>query len=167
MPLLKRLLEICLCRRGPQDLPDSTFLLGLLTGLNVLVSFGLAGLETDLLQALLQALLAPAVMALFMLGLLSVSKRRHRFMQTFTAGIGCDALITALALPLVLVSLLLPDIRAVAGLLLLGLLVWELAVIGHILRQALDLSFMAGLGLALVYTVFNYRIMMTLFPPLT
>lgn len=166
MPLIRRFLAICLFRRGPQDLPASHFLLGAVVLVNVLISFCLAGLEADLPQALLQSLLAPAFLAIFLFGLLKFSKRPSRFLQTVTAGIGSDAVITVLAIPLVLLSLAIPDVRAYAGLLLFALMLWEMAVIGHIIRHAMDIPFMAGLGLALAYTALSFRIMMELFPPL-
>lgn len=166
MPLIQRFLAICLFRSGPQDLPSSPFLLGMVVLVNVLASAFLAGLETDLLQALLQSLLAPAFLAVFLFGLLKFSNRPSRFPQTVTAGIGADAVITVLAIPLVLLSLAIPDARAYVGLLLFALMLWEVAVIGHIVRHAMDIPFMAGLGLALAYTAVSYRIMMALFPPL-
>jgi hypothetical protein len=166
MPLFKIFLDICLFRRGPQDLPASGFLMGLTLLLNLLASIFLASLEVDLPQALLQSLVAPVFLALFVFGLLKFSQRPSRFTQTVTAGIGCDALITALAIPVVVVSLFLPDVRTAAGLLLFALMLWEMAVMGHIVRQAMEIPFMAGFGLALVYTAMSYRIMMAMFPPL-
>ncbi|MDD1649776.1 MAG: hypothetical protein LUO80_05210 [Methylococcaceae bacterium] len=164
MPLVKRFVDICLFRNGPQDLPASRFLLGLVIVLNVLVSVFLAGLEADLPQAMLQSLLAPALLAIFLFGLLKFSKHSNRYTQTLTAGIGGDALITVLAIPLVLISLAIPDARAYMGLLLFALMLWEMAVIGHIIRHAMEIPYMAGLGLALAYTALSYRIMMALFP---
>ena len=167
MPLLKLFLDICLFRRGPQDLPASSFLLGLTVGGNVLVSWLLAGLDGELLPALLQSLLAPAWLALFLWLLLMITQRPGRFIQTLTAAMGSDALITTVAIPLVLVSVAIPETRAVAGLLLFALMLWQMAVIGHIVRHALEIPYLTALGLALAYTALSYRIMMALFPPLT
>lgn len=167
MPLVKCFLDLCLFRSGPQDLPASRFLLSLVIILNVLVSVFLASLEGELSQAVLQSVLAPALLALFLFGLLKFSNHSSRYTQTVTAGIGGDALITVLAVPPVLLGLIIPDVRGYVGLLLFALMLWEIAVIGHIIRHAMDIPFMAGLGLALAYTALSYRIMMALFPPLT
>ena len=166
MPLLKVFIEICMFRKGPQDLPASRFLLGLTLFMNVLASVFLASLEVDLTRALLQSLVAPAILALFVYGLLTLFTRGNRFMQTLTAAMACDALITGLAIPLVFVSLAFPGMRTQAGLLLFGLMLWGIAVIGHIVRQALETPYLTGLILALTYTALSYRIMMALFPPM-
>ena len=39
MPIFRLFLAVCLFRKGPQDVPASGLLLGLLIGLNLLVSF--------------------------------------------------------------------------------------------------------------------------------
>lgn len=166
MLLFKAFIDICLFRKGPQDLPASRFLLGLALILNVLASLILAGLDVDLSRALLQSLTAPAVLTLFLFGLLVLFRRAGRFKQTLTAAIGCDALITLLAIPLVLVSLAFPATRTFAGLLIFALMLWGIAVTGHIVRQALETPYLAGLVLALAYTALSYRIMMALFPPM-
>lgn len=166
MPLLKVFIEICLFRKGPQDLPESDFLLGLTLFMNVLASVFLASLEVELTRALLQSLMAPAILALFIYGLLALFRRGNRCKQTLTAAVACDALITGLAIPLVFVSLVFPGMRTEAGLLLFGLMLWGTAVIGHIVRVALETPYMTGLVLALAYTVVSYRIMMALFPPM-
>jgi hypothetical protein len=103
----------------------------------------------------------------FILLVLTVTGKRDRGEQTLTAAVGCDAIITALGLPLVLASVALPGMQETASLLLLGLMLWEIAVFGHILRHALNLPYLAGLGVALAYTAISLRVMMALFPPLT
>ena len=91
-----------------------------------------------------------------------------RFPQSLIAALAADGMITALAIPLVFVSVALPEWQAAVSLLLLAMMLWELAVLGHIIQQAMDFPrYGPGLALAFVYTALSMRIMMGLFPPLT
>ncbi len=91
-----------------------------------------------------------------------------RFPQSLIAALAADGMITALAITLVLVSVALPEWQAAVSLLLLAMMLWELAVLGHIIQQAMDFPrYGPGFALAFVYTVLSMRIMMGLFPPLT
>ena len=167
MPLIKLFLDICFFRQGPQDVPRSRFLLGMVVSANLLFSIVLGLFEVDFPQALAQGLAALALLLTFILLALTVTGKRDRGEQTLTAAVGCDAIITALGLPLVMASVALPGMQETASLLLLGLMLWEIAVFGHILRHALDLPYLAGLGVALAYTAISLRVMMAWFPPLT
>ena len=167
MPLIKLFLDICFFHQGPQDVPRSRFLLGMAVGANLLFSIMLGSFEVDFPQAVTQGLAALALLLTFILLTLAVTGKRDRGEQTLTAAVGCDAIITALGLPLVMASVALPGMQETASLLLLGLMLWEIAVFGHILRHALDLPFLPGLGVALAYTAISLRVMMALFPPLT
>ena len=167
MPLIKLFLDICLFRQGPQDVPRSRFLLGIVAAANLLFSIVLGLFEVDFPQALIQGLAALALLLTFILVTLTVAGQRDRIEQTLTAAVGGDTLITALGLPLVIARVALPGLQNTASLLLLGLMLWEIAVFGHIIRHALNLPYLAGLGVALAYTAISLRVMMTLFPPLT
>lgn len=167
MPLIKLFLDICRFRLGPQDVPPrSGFLLGLVLALNALASLLLGLLEVDMATAGLQTLVALALLTAFIFASLRLSRHPGRFQQTLTAALGCDALITALALPLLAAGLLLPSVQVTVSLMLLATMLWEIAVIGHILRHALDLPYLAGLVASLVYTMLSLKVMATVFPAL-
>ena len=178
MPLIKLFLDICRFRLGPQDVPRSGFLLGLVLALNALASLLLGLLEVDMATAGLQTLVALALLTAFIFASLRLSRHPGRFQQTLTAALGCDALIrtsldadvvpliTALALPLLAAGLLLPSVQVTVSLMLLATMLWEIAVIGHILRHALDLPYLAGLVASLVYTMLSLKVMATVFPAL-
>jgi hypothetical protein len=61
----------------------------------------------------------------------------------------------------------LPDWQGFLSLLVTALMLWAIAVLGHILREALNLPYLAGFLLALAYTAGSLRIMMAWFPSLT
>lgn len=157
--LLRLYLDICLLRRGPQDVPASSPLmqftlavyaliglpkhLGGLAALSVFQSLWLTVVDLALLIGLCYA-------ALYWVGHLS------RFRQTLTALAGAGVVLSIVELPL---SVWLR--RAVEAersyelplMLAFGLLAWSLLIVGHILQHAFSISRGAGLVCALGYTI--------------
>lgn len=162
MPLIKLFLAICLFRKGPQDIPLSAVLLKLSLTIYAVVGLILTGLETGLPEAALQVLLEMGMMLGFVWISLKAAGKLPRLTQTMTAMLGTDALISSLAIPLLALLKGEPPIP-IAHLLLLSLTFWHIAVISHILRHALSQSLGLGIGLAIVYLVASYQIMMLLF----
>lgn len=168
MPIFKLFLDICLFRKGPQDIPLSGFLLVLTLMFTLSTSILLSWVEVEFFQAILQSLCATSLLVGFFFGMLRMAGKMTRFPQSLIAALAADGMITALAIPLVLVSVALPEWQAAVSLLLLAMMLWELAVLGHIIQQAMDFPrYGPGFALAFVYTVLSMRIMMGLFPPLT
>lgn len=152
--LFDLILDICLFRKGPQELPASWTLLWL-----CLAAYGLSGLLGLLvsmppLMAIFQSLVDIALLMGFTYGILAVMGRQARFVQTLTALAGAYTLLGLMALPLIFwmeqattedAAPMLPS------LLLLGLVGWSIAVMGHIWRHALSTSRGMGLLYALGY----------------
>lgn len=164
MPLIRLFLDIALFNKGPQDGPESRLLLLLAVLGNFAVGLGLSLMEIDWVDAVAQSVVGIALLAGFLWGALSLSSKRPRFLQTATAAFGCDTLISALAVPLLVSMQLIPEAIGLASIFLAFLLFWQVAVVAHILRHALSIPFISGLGLALAYTVVSYGIIMALFP---
>ncbi|MGZ8217067.1 hypothetical protein [Methylomagnum sp.] len=164
MPLIRLFLDICLFNKGPQDTPDSTLLLWLAVAANMVMGLVLSLPELGWGEALLQSAIAALLLAGFLWTVLTLSRNGPRFLQTAIAAFGCDTFVSATAAPLLIWSQIDPDMKGVIGLLLMALMLWQIAVIGHILRHALSVPFIAGIGLALAYTAMGYGLMMTLFP---
>ncbi len=153
-------LDICLLRRGPQDVPAGMALLKL-----CLLGYGLSGLVLLLLStpapvAILQILLDLVLLAgLLHLALLA---RRHsrRFEQTLSALTGTGTLMGLLTLPVMLwIVRQGPDgDTQLPSLLLLALMAWSIAVMAHILRHALDVPIWAGALGALGYTFLSWML---------
>ncbi|MFZ1538046.1 MAG: hypothetical protein WAT23_11770 [Chromatiaceae bacterium] len=165
--LIRFFVELCLLRRGPQDLPGSSALLGLALVVH-LVSAVLIGLAAGLTapvsigQGLADALLTLGLLVLA----LRVMDRQPRFLQLATALFGAGALLGLLALvPLGLVAG--AESRgetSLAGLPLLVLLFWSLLVTGHILRHGFDLRLGQGLLIAVAYNLLASALVNGLFP---
>jgi hypothetical protein len=165
LKLLNFFVDLCLLRSAPQDLPASQPLLAAVLAVNALAGI-LLGVQT---WAGAGVALAATVLDIgLLLGLLFIALQLRgvtpRFVQAATALLGAGTLFTLIAMPLQPL-LGAPEEIEVAALLYLALLIWVQLVYGHVLRHALNLSLVAGVGLALIYT-FTSAVLIELFFPL-
>ena len=157
--LLRLFWDISLFRKGPQDVPDSQILFLLCLATDVAISTVVGALDGDFVGAVLQAMAASGLLLGFVTLILYLSSHLQRFRKTATAVLGCDALITLGALP---VSLLSEAISGL-GLLILGILLWNLLVFAHILKHALGIGYVLAVALALIFTITSLDLMARLF----
>ena len=161
--LLNAAIEICLLRRGPQDLPTSihltllAMLLNLLAGVLMVVDARLG-----LLRAFLQTLFELALMLGVLYAVLRLKGRLPRFNQAATALMLSGFLLGMLALPLVTWGQ--QSQSAESGLLLLAVFTWGIVVFGHIIRHTFDWSMNVGIAAALLYTLFAWNLVAVFFP---
>lgn len=163
---MKIWLDICLLRARPQDLPASTFLLSITIPAYLIVNMVIALAHVGIFNAISLAVLDVAVLALFIQLALQTRGYEMRFVQVLTALAGTGTFLGVLAIPL----LILQTSRAsgssggLVTLLWLVLVVWNLLVLGHILRHALSTSMAVGLFVGLGYMVFSIYLVQLLFP---
>jgi len=160
-------LEVCLLRRGPQDLPPSGLLLGLALVAYYLVSALTAMAVYGPGVGLLQAGVEVITLAGYTYAGLQVAGRLARFWQTLIALAGTGTVIGLVMVPLVYV--LYPEasgnLAAVASMVYLLLVGWLLAVFGHIFRHALSFGHLGwGVLVALGYLVVSSVVLQGLFP---
>lgn len=135
----RQIVEIALLRRSPSDVPYSTTLLGVVVAVSAAASLGAAHMQALSPMAVLVILVYTAA---FAHGVLQMKGLAHRFVQTATALFGTDALLTLIALPLLNATVGAGgDVPPTLVLAYLGLLVWNVAIVAHILRHALDTRF--------------------------
>lgn len=150
--LFRAFLQICLFKAGPQDLPDSGFLMRSVLVVNILFSFAYLLGQLTPYQALYQVILSMAVLYMLTKLVLGVRNVPYRFRQTFTAVLGADLVLTLLQSVLVS-SGILPmqpeEITQIQALLWLVLVFWGLAVQGNILHHALNVSRFTGAMLSI------------------
>jgi len=157
--LVSQLLAIVSLRAGPQILPASQPLLLVLLGLDLLLSVAVLATGHGVGAALLTVASSLGLGLLFCHLALQLRGLGNRFLQTATALIGSDLVITLVAAPLSLVVLQQLDSlgsEQLAPELVLGLLTvtaWLLAVVGGIFRHALDLPWPAALAVSLAYVI--------------
>ena len=77
---------------------------------------------------------------------------------------GTGAILGLFALPLLFMQMQTGDQPALLpSVLILGLMIWNLSVAGHILRHAISAPFFVGVLLALVYMYVSISVMRSLF----
>ncbi len=153
--VLKTIVDLCLLRGSPRDLPYST---SLLTGLLIL-SVGLSMFAGQLLGASDTILPRTLVWLLLHLGviylLLQMRSAPGRFVQTVSAFAGTGILVSLALLPLSRILYLgaldpeqLPN--PLLSLLWIIIFAWSFFIDAHILRHALRISLSAGLLIAVL-----------------
>lgn len=155
--------RLLLLQSGPQDMPFSTTLLVVAAFANLITNVVSLSVTAPIAAALPQAVVAVLVSGLFVLALLQIRDRKARAVQAVTALFATQAALATVAIfPL---QALAPFLQAVAenpdaastiqppsmafgAWLALG--IWSVMVTAHILRHALDVRLLAGVGLAIL-----------------
>jgi hypothetical protein len=166
--LLKMFWDICALKAAPQDLPASSFLLGVSLVAYFVTGAAVAALQWPLSQAVLAAFLDTTFLTVLTRVLLWARMLSGRFVQTLTAMAGSGAVMTVIALPLVLWQTLVGVTDANAptlpSWLLMIWMVWNIVVVGHILRHALSAVLAVGIGLAAIYAYITFELMRIFLP---
>ena len=161
MPAVVR--DLMLLRRGPQDLPHSEVLLGVLVlaaviGESLLATRMLGAV--DFAGAALRVAASVGVVLAVTFALLRFHQRQARFLQTGCALIAVALLFALMTAAVLSLALPLPKERAamtgaqlLAGVLSLVVVAWQLLVRGNIFRHALDVPLARGVTLALSLTL--------------
>ena len=156
--------KICLFKLRPQDLPASSFLL-----LVSMLAYAIAGLLIGLMslspgEAIISTVLDIALVGSMTQLILWIKEMGPRFQQAFTALMGTGAILGFLALPLVFLQMQAGEQPALLpSVLLLGLIMWSLGIVGHILRHTISAPFFVGVLLAVMYMYVSMSIMRSLF----
>ncbi len=161
--IIKLLFDMCLFKQGPQDLPPSVWLLRLLAVVDVIVSFLMISIRTNLAVSLLQAMVSALLIIGFSWFMLFLARKGGRFYQTASALLGTDTLISFFALP-GMASMMIGGGALLAFIITIALMIWHWAVTGHIIRNALGQTWAFSLGLAFLYILGSYQVMALLFP---
>jgi hypothetical protein len=162
LAILDVFLQIALRRRGPEDLPDSSFLLVLAGVLYVLAQVVLAlpvyGASGQLARSVA---LDVALLCACLWGLLRLTGHGSRFGRTLTALLGTGTLLSMLMMPFNYWLDAVSGAESPAVVPTLGILAvvsWSLVVNGHILARALSAPFTLGLVLSVAYFFLNYLV---------
>ena len=99
LDIIKLIFDICLFKKGPQDVPYSLLLLRLMLIADAGVSFLMLSIGSPWLIALLQAGVGIMLVLGFCWIMLFLGGRPERFYQTSCALLGTEALIIFFALP--------------------------------------------------------------------
>jgi hypothetical protein len=152
--------DICRLKKRPQDIPASRNLLTICILVYSIVSIFIAALYQPTEQAILGSVIELVLILLFTWAILQSSGKAVRWTQTVTALIGTNMIINIIALPAyVLVSVdELSDLgtsssssQSLGLLLLAALACWNIVIMAHIIRHALETHFAIAMFLAITY----------------
>ncbi len=175
--LLNSFTRILLNSQGPEDLPESHWLLRFVfvsycaIGIIAMVVSGI--FRSDPAAALLEVAFDVAFVCFWYWALLAYKGLRHRYVQVLTAALGCGTLLGLLFLPVFVLTLNAQPVdpalpatpwQITAALLYLGLLCWTASVTGHITARALNLPYFTGLGMGVLFVVMELALINALFP---
>ena len=160
------LFNICLLKKGPQDIPYSRLVLQLSILGYAIISYLLLQISTATLSALLQVATEIIIIISFVALMLSIARKPKRFMQTACTLLGTDTLISAFAMPII-ATLSLDTSNILAFFAMLALMIWHWIVTAHIIRHALDKPFSFALGIAFLYIFSAFQIIRLLFPAIS
>ena len=164
-PLLKTLLDIIFLRKGPEAIPYSNVLAGLIVAFwlmsSVVVSLMLQGSDgSSFFRSLIISMIAIAAYA----AVLVLAQKTRRMLQTFSAILGCGALISlAAAAGVVIFSYVLDETWA--ALIALLIIFWSVPVEGHIIARAIDRHWYVGIVIAGLVFVLQLYIELSIMPP--
>ena len=167
--------NIILRKSGPEEVPDSNFLL-VVTFIffllsQVLVGFKMYGGAVSLFFQLL--FLYTVILIIWLRAILQLSGKLERFRQSLTALFGTGTLFNFILSPFILsyapyleqltssdelqITAELP-MPALLSIVILIIAIWSVLVMGHIYSRATSKSRAIGIGLALMYSFINFMI---------
>jgi len=155
--------NICLTRKGPEDVPPQYALIGLIViGKIVLVLIVTAVLQTEFsaLSLITQIVTWATVAGLLSALALQIKGNFERFIPTFGAILGTDFVVTALyGLTFMGVRLTGVEFDPNLGTLVNTLVqLWTIFIIGFIMHRALDINIGLGIAVSLVIKIFSETI---------
>ena len=165
--ILKAFFDICCFRMNPQDLPKSNVLLSLSILGYMLASALLALLSAQLVNAILAGIIEVLLVMLFTYGLLQIRNKTERWSQTITALAGTGIVLSLIALPLYYLGSSqggAGTIQNVGLFLLIILIFWNIAIMAHIFRHALQTTIGLGVAIAIAYLWVISSFIAQLFP---
>jgi hypothetical protein len=160
--------DIALHRRGPQELPASTFLFVLVLVAYLVIAAIALQFAPTLERAAVLLAFETAVYCGFIWGVLKAFNHDQRFKQTATALLGTDALLSLLSLPLLLwtreldtsgATTTAPDFFRVL------LLIWSIDISGFVLSRGIGRPYILGVSIMIGYVLLLISLQVSLFPP--
>lgn len=173
--------EIALHRRGPDELPASRFLFGLILSIYLTVGF-VSLLVSEPAERLLELTILGSTLYLGFIGLiiletflyllfvwivLKLFDHSRRFLQTGTALLGAETLLSLIGIPILA---WIDAVRTSGGeptagtFVYLLLFLWSLDVAGFILSKALQHAYFVGVLIVLGYVMMSFTLREYFFP---
>ncbi len=158
--LVKILFNICLLRKGPEDLPCDMPLMMFLVGVSLAVSVWLGTIIYDPSIAGLSSI--TGLFFSFVFAKFLLLKNPERFIQTFCAMMGTVTLINLISVPVVYPlsnEELNENLVLFFGLLSFALFVWIIVVYGFIFSRAIASTLANGVAISVGYALLSIMIL--------
>jgi uncharacterized membrane protein YagU involved in acid resistance len=168
LPLISAFVDIALHRRGPEHLPASSFLFGLLLAANLAVNAIAVQIADDPALPFAAVLIQMSLELAFIWCVLRAFERQKRFIQSAAAVLGTDTLLTMIDWPLLVWhrSLDAPATDPTLPLLLDALIwVWSIDISAAIMSRALERPYVVAVAIVIGYVMLSLSLRVTLFPP--
>ena len=165
--LFKTFLNMCIFRYRPQDLPQSYDLLIVCLFFYTLVNVLLAMTTAPFAQALQISVLDTAIVTIITVFILKLNRHYERWLKTLMAIAGTGCIIGLFTLPLFAGAFLLEVselIQSVILMIYLALLIWNIVIMGHILRHAMETTLGIGIVFAVIYLVITSTLISVVIP---
>ena len=159
--------DIALHRRGPEDLPASRFLLGVVLLLYLSVTLVSLRLTEPMGRAAGLAAYDTALYLGFVWLVLRVLDHSRRFVQTATALLGTETFLTLIGVPLLVwidLDTMAAGVPTLATVLFLLLFLWSVDVAGFVISRALQSAYVVGVLIVIGYILGSWRLRGLLFP---
>lgn len=165
--VLQAFFEITLHRRGPDSLPASRFLFGLVLAVHVLITWFTQIMPATLRLPLLYLVVDVSLDMAFIWSLLRAFEHERRFLQTAIAFFGVSILLNLFSVPLI------PWLRSVEPgqpeatlptVLVILLIVWKIDVSGFVIARSLSRPYVLGVAIMLGYALLSLSLQDTFFP---
>lgn len=158
--ILKAFLDICLFRTKPEQLPYSHFLMILAIIAYILADMWVNLVTQNLSKTILVVIVETAMLLGFTYAGLWIRDFLNRMVKTVTAIAGTSTIFTLGKYPLMTILQSQPKGQtSIVSLFVIGLMIWNVAVLGHILRSSLSLPTWAGAGISVLYFIFYIKIL--------
>lgn len=162
--------DLCQLRRGPEDMPYSTLLFGVLIAASVVLDLVTGAYHGDAANVLPRSLVSTFLVLALCWIALAIRHVSNRYVQTASALVACSIVFSLLILPLAWLAdpMSPPPAQLAPQQVLLGwgmiaIVVWNLAVNAHIVRRALDAPFVFGFALVLAWALADWAVGHVLF----
>ncbi len=155
---IKFFFQICLFKAAPQDAPSSKSVLYVAVIAYFLVALVITLQTQELAQSIVAASIQTGLIIFVTNLVLWIRKTPERYVQTISALMGACALIGVLAIPILNLIINSGGLEGFNFVLWFIFIAWEALVVAHIFRHTMELPFLAGLGMSLIYMYLSFAI---------
>ena len=155
---IQTLIQICLFRARPQDLPASRQVLIFTIIATFILSVTRIAQVTEGLSPITISLIQIGLLALGLRILLTLFSKRERWLQSGASVFGCSSVLMLAATPVLMITE--SSVSGLANLVLVAMTVWSFAVIVFILRETLEIRLLLAFLITFAFKIISAIILL-------